>query len=153
MIISNPIIRQASVFDMEDTYPLVESFFQESAGLVGFKFHEGDTKRLMLEVAKYHVAFVAETSSGIVGVISGIISESPFSQNQKVFKELFWYVLPDYRGDIGKDLFNKCMDYLKLLGIDLAIFASHKGKNDSGLDNFYFYQDFSPLETLWIKKI
>lgn len=153
MKLKKALIRQAEAWDVEKAFPLVEAFFKESAAKVGFEFDKRDVESLMAEVSRYHVAIVAEHEGELVGLISGVISASPFCSEQKVFKELFWYVIPEHRGDIGKALYRSCVDYLRAVGVELMIFASHKGGLDSGLDNFYFYEEFSPLETLWIKKI
>lgn len=144
-------IRRAVEPDVELAYDFCESFFRQTADKAGFRFSHRDSVDLMVYMVKYQVTLVAEFNDRIIGVICGLIQESPFCRDQKVFKEVFWYVRPEHRGVIGKLLFTALEEELKVMGVDLIIMANWAG--DEKLPEFYFYKDFKPMETSWIKRV
>lgn len=144
--------RKATPEDVEKAFPFCKQFFAETAAKLGQGFDDMSCKELMLFLVIYEIAYVAVIGDEIIGCIAGTVDSNTMNKNEAAFKEVFWYVNPDYRKSrIGRRLYDILIKELKSRGIQFCIMANRSG--DEKLSRFYFYHDYKPMETLWIKKI
>ena len=106
-----------------------------------YRFH-----RPMLEREGY---FVMEKDGKIIGVIAGNFVQFPTS-DFKVFQEIIWYVLPEYRKH-GIKLFRETEKHCKSIGIQAVIMGNMANLNNDKMDKFYKSQGYKTLEVQWVK--
>ena len=145
-------VRKAIPEDVGDSLQFCWDFFHESAAKLGQGIKEQDLKEFMLFLVLYEVAYVAVIGDEVVGCIAGSITMNQLKHDEFAFKEVFWYVKPHYRkSKIGRMLYDVLIEELKRKKVDFCIMANRFADQDLG--RFFFYHDYKPMETLWIKKI
>jgi hypothetical protein len=149
------MIRIALHSDIDNTLPLVKSFYDESLKAYGFDFNEDTLRAVMKAHCDNQSALVMEViddpalQGRIVGVIAGQFVQFPTS-NFKVYQEVIWYVLPDHRKD-GLSLFRETEKYCKSIGMQAIIMGNMANLNSDKMAKFYASQNYKPLEVQWVK--
>jgi len=144
------MIRLAVKEDMSELLPLVKSFYDESLKNYGFDFNEEALKSVIESHCENNSGLVM-VEDRIVGVIAGNFIQFPTS-NIKIFQEVIWYVLPEYRKN-GLRLFKETEKYCKAIGIQAVIMGNMANLNNDKMDRFYKSQGYSTLEVQWIKML
>lgn len=143
------MIRLATMEDIPKTMPLIEAFYEESLKHYGFKLNKDVLTAIMIEHCKNQSALVMEEDGLIIGVIAGKFVQFPIS-DYKIFQEVIWYVLPEYRSH-GIKLFKETEKHCKSIGIQAIIMGNMANLNNDKMDRFYKGQGYKTLEVQWIK--
>ncbi len=150
--VSSLLIRTPVEEDVERALPLCKSFHDETAGKYGLKFNELDARSVIeFFVDGCGLSLVAEVGGELVGFICGTVQPYPLCVSQKIFKEVFWYVKPEYRGAVGKLLYQEVIFECEERGVDVVWFANQESYMKEPLEHFYARNGFNPLETSWVK--
>lgn len=100
-------INRANIKHCHEIISLLKIFHSESYGKISEFAHNKAFLALENIIQNQDCStFIAQKNKKIIGIISGHIQEMWFS-NTKIGQEAFWFVLPEYRGRIGIELFNK----------------------------------------------
>jgi len=142
------MIRLAEHKDIEATLPLVKSFYDESLKDYGFNFDDTVLRAVMKTHCDNRSALLLD-KGGIVGVIAGQFVQFPTS-SFKVFQEVIWYVLPNYRKD-GLSLFRETEKYCKSIGVQALIMGNMANLNNDKMERFYKSQGYKVMEVQWLK--
>lgn len=145
------MIRLAIHGDIKNALPLVESFFKESLQEFGFPLELDALIKNMKEHCDKKSCLVIEEEGKIVGLIAGKFVQFPIS-NYKVYQEIMWYVLPEYRRH-GLRLFRETEKYCKSIGINAIIMGNMANLNKAKMSKFYRFQGYKPMEVQWIKQL
>jgi len=143
------MIRLALHSDIDNTIPLVKSFYDESLKDYGFDFDETALRAVMTSHCDNKSALVMEKENKIVGVIAGQFVQFPTS-SFKVFQEVIWYVLPEYRRH-GLSLFTETEKYCQSIGVQAVIMGNMANLNNDKMNKFYVSQGYKIMEVQWIK--
>lgn len=143
------MIRLAVHSDIDKTLPLIKSFYDESLKAYGFNFNEETLRAVMKTHCDNQSALVMEEDNLIIGVIAGQFVQFPTS-DLKVFQEVIWYVLPEYRSH-GIKLFKETERHCKSIGIQAVIMGNMSNLNNDKMDRFYTGQGYKIMEVQWIK--
>tara|TARA_R110000851_G_scaffold246062_1_gene398776 strand:- start:15789 stop:16232 length:444 start_codon:yes stop_codon:yes gene_type:complete len=114
------MIRKANIDDLSSIVALCTMFFNESkTGLtpVLSRSKAYDVIKEMID-SDMCILHIAECKGSIVGMIGAIVSPHWFS-DELVSQELFWYVLPEFRGLYGVELLKSMEERSKELGASL----------------------------------
>lgn len=106
-----PIMREATVEDLPHMSRVAQVFYASSEHLIKFelnKFCELWTSLLASGTGIIYALFVGDD---IVGVLGGIKHRDPYNSDT-VASEMFWFVLPQYRGS-GLNLLNAFEQWAK----------------------------------------
>lgn len=89
----------------------------------------------------------------IVGVLGATLQPCPFS-GETVASESFWFVDKSHRGGTGGvRLFTAFAAWAESIGVDRIHSAHIRGSMEKELADFYQRQGFTPLETIYTRKI
>jgi len=145
------MIKQAVIEDMEGILPLVKSFYDESLKFYGFTFDEDVLKAVIKGHCEAKSGLVMVEDGKIVGVIAGNFVQFPTS-NFKVFQEVIWYVLPEYR-KYGLKLFKETENYCKSIGMKAIVMGNMANLNSEKMGKFYASQGYKEMEVQWLKLV
>lgn len=143
------MIRTAVIEDMSELLPLVKRFYDESLKYYGFSFDEDVLKAIIKGHCEAKSGLVLVEDDKIVGTIAGNFVQFPTS-NYKVFQEVIWYVLPEYRRH-GIKLFKETEIYCKSIGVQAVVMGNMANLNNNKMDNFYKSQGYKMMEVQWLK--
>lgn len=147
-------IRPPKQEDAEQALPLCEAFHLETVAKNGFKFNEKDAREVInFFVDGNGLCLAAEINDRLVGFICGSVQPYPLCIKQKVFREVFWYVIPEFRGIVGRLLYQEIIFECKNKGVSIVWFANQENYMKEALEHFYARNGFNPLETSWVKVI
>jgi len=145
------MIRLVETKDIDQLIPLVKAFYDESLSKYGFPMSEEVVKATIEHHIKNESGLVLEIDNKVVGTIAGQFVEL-MGSGQKVFQEVIWYVLPEYR-KYGLKLFDETEEHCKRIGMSAIIMGYMGNLNCEKMDRFYKRHGYEPLEVQWIKKL
>lgn len=152
--LSSFLLRSPIASDLENCLPLIKAFHAETAEKHGFKFNEDDAKFIIgAFIDGNGICLVADVGDEVAGILCGTIQPYPLCMSQNVFKEILWYVKPEYRGSIGRIMYEEMVYECKENGVDIVWFANQENYMKEPLEHFYARNGFNPLETSWVKVI
>ena len=143
------MIRPGVTEDMSELLPLVKSFYDESFKAYGFSFDEDVLKAVIKGHCEAGSGLVMVEDGKIVGTIAGNFVQFPTS-SFKVFQEVIWYVLPEYRRH-GLKLFKETENYCKSIGVQAIVMGNMANLNSEKMDKFYKSQGYKVMEVQWLK--
>lgn len=108
-------LREATLQDIDwmlVQLKLFAEFYQSSHSL--FSDDDGFNRNLLKQIIEGHYFLVSENDGKVSGFIAGMISPHLFNPKIKTFTELFFWVLPEYRGTrAGSALLNAFVEFGK----------------------------------------
>ena len=146
---SNVIIRQLEVEDIDKAIPLFEEFCKESLSDYGIPVDVEHLTKLA-NIYKDNTLII-ESGDKLVGIISGAVVDMP-AGGKKVYQELVWYVLASHRR-YGIKLLNTLEEKCKKEGIDSIIMSLMQNSKSNKLENFYNKRGFRLVEKQYIKQV
>lgn len=144
---NNLEIRENKKEDKEFIIDLLQEFHQESLSEYGFKFQ----KEYVVEniEKRADLVLVLLVDNKLVGVIAGVIMDSPIDDSQ-YFQEVIWYVNKKYRR-YGVKLLRHLEKICKDRGYMAVVMVSLANSMAKKLESFYSRCKYSKLETHYIK--
>jgi GNAT superfamily N-acetyltransferase len=91
-------VRILQVNEIEKLYPIADAFFSASEFLKAFNRDHFKQQWSAFINSGYGVIFVVEKEKEVVGCLGGLKFSDP-NTGKMIASELFWFVLPDYRGN------------------------------------------------------
>lgn len=143
------IIRRPEYGDIKQITDLISHFFKQDG--VDFKFDRKQCEQFVRASIDDKIAFVADKDKKIIGIIAGQVMVPPGSDD-KVFHELVWFVLPEYRR-YGIKLFNRIEQFCQTNDIKHMIFIHIINSVSEKVERFYQKKGFKLLEQHYIKTI
>jgi hypothetical protein len=132
---------------------LCEAFFAASSWAHYTEFNGQDFEETVTGLMTHpNFVLVAEEGGEIVGVIAIVIHPLFFNAATKIALECFWYVKPDFRGNIGKKLHEYAAIISKINGADYLNMAT-VGLKVEALDRLYKRKGYAPHERTYIKRL
>lgn len=132
---------------------LNESFEKEGKfGNYGISYNLEDFTEFWLEAKENGFLLAAIQDDKVVGGIGGTIYSANFNKKLKYATELFWFVLKEYRNkDVGKKLYVNFEKWACDKQATNIMMIALKDLKD--VEKFYKANNFSKLETTWIKRV
>jgi GNAT superfamily N-acetyltransferase len=143
------IIRRPGYDDIKQITDLISEFFKQDG--VDFKFNRKQCEQFVRTSVDDKISFVADKDKKIIGIIAGQVMVPPGSDD-KVFHELVWFVLPEYRRYSIK-LFNSIIQFCRINDIKYMIFNHITNSVGEKVERFYQKKGFKLLEQHYIKTI
>lgn len=147
------MIRDATIADMDQLLYLAESFYSEAASdnLPKYDKTQAIFMGNSLIESDDAIFLVCEKDNDLVGM--GALCITPFClfSSEKVASELFWYILPNYRGSIGIKLHKKLEDEAKNRGADLISMVDHVSSMD--LEYYYKRKGYDIFERTYMRRL
>ncbi len=116
----------------------------------GMEYSPGTVASLLEQMAEEHYLRVYEKDGEIVGFIGFLLVPFVFNPNYVQAQELFFFVHPSHRGEIGKEL-------LDTAELDLKDIADLVGVGDmassTDMDNYYTGRGYTLTERVYTKVI
>ena len=128
----------------DDIRPLLEEEFLVG----GFTGEYVDPIDTYLSFESSIVLVTARSESELVGYVAFVKSPIPFQRDTLSAQSLGWFVLPEYRGLVGRKLLSVCEGYLKedgvsqvLLGVRAEGFGAFMVKTGYSFDEITYKKD------------
>ena len=128
----------------DEIKPLIEE--EVTAG--GFSGEYVDPVETYLLYESNIVLITARSEGNLIGYVAFVKSPIPFQKDTLSAQSLGWFVLPKYRGLVGRKLLSVCEGYLKedgvsqiLLGVRAEGFGAFMLKNGYSLDEITYKKD------------
>lgn len=149
------MIREAILHDKEQLAVLAIKFIKESKF---DKFVPIDADSLLtwinnLIVDPSSVCLVYEDDGEIKGSIAGTIFPSYYNLNYTISQELAWWVVPEYRGKIGKLLLTAFEIWSTAKGAAIISMGSLEELNPKIVDRLYKSLGYTPTEHSYLKRL
>lgn len=147
-------IRRVTVEDMPRVMPLVFAFHKETLQPFGMGFNISSVEQIIKLFAENHIGLVVEDGESLIGVIGGAIAPSFTDFKQKIFNEVIWYILPEFRGgSTGVKLLKLVEDYCRNIGVNKIVMVGMFNNDIDRLANFYNKMGYKELEIHFVKDI
>ena len=144
---------RANADDLNDCLPCAESFhkvydpdvpFSKDAFLSYWKS--------ILYTGQGFMIMVEHRDGDIIGGVGGVIANFMTSDVKNCI-EMFWWVDPEFRGEIGLKLYREFESEAKKLGAERLLMAYMNNSDPDRLAKFYKAKGFTPWEYHVIKDI
>ena len=142
------MIRTALSQDIPEMARLGRLFFNESGYSILGDYSEKSVKESLttfLESGQC-VLIVAEEDDEIVGIAGALIFPLYLNQNIKMSQELFWWVHPEKRGTIGKEMLTYMEKQLEGNGVNALIMICLENLNPSLTGKLYERRGYKLIE-------
>lgn len=144
-------IRQIGIDEIENLSEIAQSFFSESKFLQDFDMSIFATCWTQFISSEIGVVFVCEEDGKFVGTLGGFKFPDPCN-GKLMATEMFWFVLPEYRGR-GKELLVEFEDWAKENKCERIIMVHLKDVMPEIVKNIYIKKGYIEMETHYIKEV
>lgn len=97
---------------------------------------------------------VAKEGSKVIGAMGFSIHVHPFNKSIIMSKELFWYILPEYRANgIGQKLLEEVEMYCHKAGVSKMTMIAMKNDSFMKVHGFYLNSGYRQIESMYIKDL
>ena len=101
-----------------------------------------------------HTLFGAFENDKWIGSLGGYVWVHPWTKDQILGEELFWYVLPEYRiSGVGGKLYSAFVSWLHEKKAEYLLMLYAHGRSPDSVKQFYKKQGFTIFESTVIKRI
>jgi GNAT superfamily N-acetyltransferase len=148
------LIRKANKKDVPEIKDLIAKSFEAAFDVNDIKYDVSQATRLAEDLIKHHLllVLVEQELKKIVGGIGGQLLLLPMSVETKAFQEIFFYVLPTFRG-YSHRLLHELEEACKYQEIEIIIMAHLSDKDHEKMDRFYFTKGYKLLEKHYYRRI
>ena len=141
-------IREATVQDTDNIRNLLLEFHPVSH----LKDMTVDTHKLIGFIIKAiedpnHIALCAYLDGTLIGILIGTVQEFPFFKEKNAL-EIMWYVTPQHRGYIGKELYYIFEEWCRKKEVSVIHMATPY--DNYSLRAFYTAQGYIPVEDVYM---
>jgi hypothetical protein len=148
------MIREATINDLEILYLMSVEFLKESKINESIPFNENDLKIWILNlIHSTNSTVLVYDEDGIKGSIAGGITPHYTNKNFKIANEFAWWVLPAFRGKVGKPLFNAFEIWAKTNDANMIVMCSMEDLGSKVLDRVYKSKGYTLMENSYRKVI
>ena len=150
------IVRRATAEDLEQ-YLLLGAAFQQASPvhrLLPFN-KEGFTDFFLSGLEEPDMGmWVVENNGKIIGIAGAVIYPMFFSRSNKVAQELWWWILPEARGNgIGKKLYDAIESWASARGAKALFMIALEDENTSKMEQIYRNNGYRPMERAFFKEV
>lgn len=144
---------RAGVNDLKDCLPCAESFHRVYDPSVEFscdaflRYWES-----ILSTGQGFMIMVEHKDGDIVGGVGGVIANFMTSDVKNCI-EMFWWVDPEFRGEVGLKLYKEFEAEAKRMGAERLLMAYMQNSDPDRLARFYKSKGFTPWEYHVIKDL
>lgn len=96
---------------------------------------------------------VAELDGKIVGGILGVFGPKFYNYNHVVLAEMGFFVTPEYRGDIGKQLLDAFEKVGKNKGVRAIEMGAHVKADQAKMERYYKTKGYTLLDAVYMKEV
>ncbi len=150
------IIRHAVAEDLEQYLPLGAAFQQASPVHNMLPFDEEGFANFFLSGLKEPDMgiWVVEDNGKIIGIAGAVVYPMFFSRKNKVAQELWWWMLPEARGNgIGKKLYDAIESWASERGAKALFMVALEDQNASKMEQIYRNSGYRPMERTFFKEV
>jgi GNAT superfamily N-acetyltransferase len=116
----------------------------------GMEYNPETVEDLIVKIATDHYLRVYEVDDKIVGFVGIIIVPFVFNANYTTGQEVFFFVHPEHRGTVGKELIAQAEEDLKDT-VDLLAFGELRSSKD--MTDYYKNLGYRHSETTFVKVV
>lgn len=148
-------LRVATKDDVEEILPLVVRGTSEDTpyeGIVMDKEYLKSFVQNLVEDPTRSVVVLLVNEEKIVGFISGIVSDvHPVFRLSRIATEIFWYVVPEFRGEYSQKLIEAYEEWGRVVGCKYAQLVHFHSTPKLG--KVYEARGYKPLEVAYMKEL
>lgn len=144
------MIRNITTDDLPQLIAYGEHFWTLTPYITtGMEYNPESVGKLLLDLMDNHYIKVFEKDDKIVGFIGVLIAPFPFNTDYKIASEMFFFVHPDYRGEVGSSLLDKAEEDLKNDGVSMLAMGELTSATD--MDTYYIGKGYALTEQTYTK--
>lgn len=143
----------ATKADLKDCVPCAKAF--HNIYDPGVEFCESsflDYWSSMLDSGTGFMILVEHKDGDIIGGVGGVVTNFQTSSVKNAI-EMFWWVEPEFRGEVGRVLYNEFVVESKKRGAKRLLMAYMANSMPDKLEKFYAAKGFTPFEHHVIKNL
>jgi len=149
------VLRLATKDDIEEILPLVLAGTSEDtpykAIVMDKEYLKAFIEKLVADVRNSVVILLCHEDK-IVGFLAGLVSDvHPVFHTSKIATEIFWYVVPEFRGKYSQKLIEAYEEWGRVVGCSYAQIVHFT--NTPKLGEVYKSRGYEPLEISYLKEL
>jgi len=141
-------IRVGTLEDKEDIR-LILSEFHKTSPFKDIKVDKDKSTEFIVKAVTDDncKVLIATLDKAVVGILIGTIQEFPFSLEKNAL-EVVWYVVPEHRGYLGKELYHAFHTWC--LSRDVSVISMAAPTDNYKLRAFYTSLGYTPIEDVYM---
>ena len=150
------IIRRAKLEDLDQYVPLGAAFQNASPVRDALPFdYEGFTNFFLSSIGNPDVGmWVVEDHGRLIGIAGALIYPMYFSPGYRVAQELWWWMLPEARGQgIGKKLYDAIESWASEKGAKALFMIALEDDDAPRMERLYKDIGFRPMERTYFREV
>lgn len=147
------MIRAAVPDDAEALVRMGQAFFEEAGHAKEHEFDPVDFGGMLDLLAEAGLLLVVEKDGQVIGMAAADVAPAFWNRRVLLGREAFWYIEPNHRNGIGRELLNALVSAAKSYGATVfdVVAEDGEGKRGPALARLYRAGGFSPAETVFRK--
>lgn len=143
------MIREITAKDIPSLLAYGARFWEDTPYVhQGIEYSPESVENLIRIMKDSHYLRVYEAGGKIVGLLGIFLAPMHFNTNYNLGTEIFFYVHPDYRGTVGRELITRAEEDLKDQ-VDILSFGDMDTSKD--MKEYYRGYGFKPTENTYTK--
>lgn len=147
------MIRPAQPDDMVRLVEMGRAFNEEAGYAETVPFDPLSFGHTLAALAVAGLLVVAERDGNVIGMAAADVAPSICNHSIRLGREAFWYVEPDHRKGVGKQLLNALECAARNHGATFFDVVAEDGKRSRALARIYEHAGFSPVERTFRKRL